>query len=192
MKRVISLLLALFMLSSLAACGDNDDDKVTEKKQGEIDKYAVSGIVPEFEVKLGTSIDEVKSLFPADYEDADESKVMLSEIEGNTAVCMVTLNASFYYEKAKKDNGVSVVAVTGGNAYGLELGGMTTKSDVTAKLSSEYTEGTATADMQYFLPGVSENCEYLSVKYDAYRLDFFFVDDFLIAVTLTDTANWTD
>lgn len=191
MKRVISVLLAAFMLLSVAACGEKNDKK-DEKKQGEIDKYAVSGTVPELDVKLGTSIDEVKRLFPSDYEDADESKVMLGETEGNTAVCMITLNASFYYEKANKDNGVSVVAVTGGNAYGLELGGTTTKSDVTAKLSSDYTEGTATEDMQYFLPGVSENCAYLSVKYDAYRLDFFFVDDFLIAVTLTDTENWTD
>ncbi len=190
MKKTFSLLLAFIFVFTLCACGDSGEKK--DKTNATLDSYAANGEIPELEVKLGTAIETVKELYPPDYEDADETKVMRSEVEGNTAVCMVTLNASYYYEKAHKDKGVSVIAVTGGNAFGLELCNTTTKSDVTELLKAEYTESTATAGQQYFLPGVSDNCKMLSASFDKIRLDFFFVDDYLAAVTLTNTEYWTD
>ncbi len=191
MKRIICLLLVLVLALAFVGCGE-DKKNVSSQGSGDIDRYAEVGEIPELEVKLGTAIDEVKRIYPADYEDADESKVLLQEVEGNLAVRLDTLNASFYYEKANIDHGVSVITVTNGYAYGFELGSTVTKSDVTAELKAEYTESIATAEQQYFFHGVSDDCDILSCTYDSYRLDFFFVEDFLVAATLTDTNYWTD
>lgn len=189
MKKILALILCLCLACCFVAC-DGEEGKKDE--QGEIDRYASVGEIPEFPVALGMSIEDFKEMFPADYEGADESKVLLHEVEGNTAVCLITLDASYYYEKANADKGISVIAVTGGNVFGLEIGNVTTKSDITARLSAEYTESVAYSDRLYFFPSFVEQCEMLTAEFDNFRLDFFFQEDFLVAATLTDTNNWTD
>ena len=80
----------------------------------------------------------------------------------------------------------------GDTAYGLELGGTVTKSDIEAAVAAPLTESVADADRLYFFPGYVESAKVLTATFENYRLDFFLLEDFLAAVTLTDTANWTD
>ncbi|MEE1277585.1 MAG: hypothetical protein UHE86_00800 [Acutalibacteraceae bacterium] len=190
MKKIISLLLAILMLFSLCAC-KKDGEKANEEIKT-IDSYAMNGEIPEIPVKLGTSIEDFKKVFPEDTGDADQDKVLLSEVAGETAVCLVTSNASFYYEKANEDKGIAVIAVTGGSVYGLKLLDVTTKSDITAKLEADFTEHVATEDEQYFLLGPAQNCTVLSATFDKIKLDFFLADGYLTAATITNTEYWTD
>ncbi len=192
MKKIIALLLALLMIFTLSACGKEEEKDKTAKAT--IDSYAEKGEIPEIKVSLGTTVDKVKEVFPAPSNDVDEENkdVLLGETEGTLAVCLETFNASFYYEKANIEHGISVIAVTGGSVFGLELGNTTTKSDITSKLEAKYTESIATPEQQYFLPGYSENCQIISATFGKIRLDFFLSDGFLIAATLTNTEYWTD
>ncbi len=190
MKKIISLLLVVLMFFSLSAC-KQDGEKINQATKT-IDSYAINGEIPEIPVTLGMTIEKVKQVFPMDTGDADQDKVILSEVVGETAVCLVTSNASFYYEKANEEKGVSVIAVTGGSVYGLKLLDVTTKSDITAKLEAEYTERVATEADQYFLLGPAQNCNILSATFDKIRLDFFLVDGYLTAATITNTEYWTD
>lgn len=189
MKKITCFILACLLIFSVCGC---DESKGEKESGGTIDRYATQGVIPELPIALGTSIEEFKTQFPDAYEGADESKILLDIQEGNTAVCLVTLDASYYYEKANIDKGISVIAVTSGNVFGLEIGNVTTKSDITALLEAEYTEASAAADRLYFFPGYIEGCKVLTAAFDNYRLDFFMYEDYLIAATLTDTDNWTD
>lgn len=191
MKRIICIVLCLSLVFAFAACGKKDSGIVSSGGSGEIDRYAKKGEIPELEVKLGKSVDEFKAEYPLDSEDADEGKVLLFEEEGELSVCLATLDAYYYYEKAKKDKGISVIAVTTGEVFGLKLGDTTTKSDVTALLASEYTESSATAEQQFFIYEPHADCKMLSAEFGSFRIDFFFTNDFLFAVTLVDTENWT-
>ena len=191
MKRIICIVLCLSLVFCLAACGKKDSGIVSSTGSGEIDRYAKKGEIPELDVKLGKSVDEFKAEYPLDSEDADEGKVLLFEDEGELSVCLATLDAYYYYEKAKKDSGISVIAVTTGEVFGLKLGDTATKSDVTALLAAEYTESSATAEQQFFIYEPHADCKMLSAEFGSVRIDFFFTNDFLFAVTLTDTENWT-
>lgn len=191
MKKTISLFLCLCMMFALAACGGKNAADTSSSGSGYIDKYAKNGEIPELEVKLGTSVEDFKKMFPADSENADESKVTLFEQAGEISVCLATLDAYYYYEKDKKDNGISAIAVTTGKVFGLEIGGTTTKSDVTALLAAEHEESVASYDRQFFIYQPYDDCKLLTAEFGKYRLDFFFLDDFLIGAVLCDTENWT-
>ncbi len=187
MKKSLCILLAAIMLLSFAACG-----KKAESKSGEIDKYAKNGEIPEYGVKLGSSAESVVEYYNTLATEQDNADLILTQYEGNTAVNLMNGVQSFYYEKQYADKGVSVFAVTGGEAYGFELGNTTTKSDVLEDLAAEYTEATATAEQLYFLPGTVDGAEVITCNFDKIRLEFFFFDDFLSAVCLTNTEYWTD
>ncbi|MBR3593869.1 MAG: hypothetical protein IKL44_04250 [Clostridia bacterium] len=191
MKKFLCLLLALALMFSFAACGEKKTS-YTDKGDGTIDKYAKEGKIPEYEVSLGSSHDAIVEYFDALAEEQDNEDLHMVENEGNVAVNLANGVQSFYYEKEHKDKGAAVFIVTGDTAFGLEIGTSVTKSDVTKKLSADYTVAEATADQLYFLPGTIGGAEILSASFDNIRLDFFFFDGFLSAISLTDTEYWTD
>ena len=150
MKKFLCLLLALALMFSFAACGEKKTS-YTDKGDGTIDKYAKEGKIPEYEVSLGSSHDAIVEYFDALAEEQDNEDLHMVENEGNVAVNLANGVQSFYYEKEHKDKGAAVFIVTGDTAFGLEIGTSVTKSDVTKKLSADYTVAEATADQLYFL-----------------------------------------
>ncbi len=187
MKRVLCLVLCFAFILSFAACkGDKKDSR------GEIDKFASKGEIPEYEVKLGSTAEFALKHYEDLSKEQNNEDLILTEYVGNTAVNLMNGVQSFYYEKQHADKGIAVVAVTGGEAYGLELGNTTTKNDVTEKLAADYIERAATADDLFFLPGTVEGAKVLTANFDKIKLEFFFFDDFLSAVCLTDTNYWNN
>ena len=191
MKKLICLLLALVFVFSFAACGEKEKS-YADKGDGSIDKYAKEGKIPEYEVSLGSSHDAIIEYFNTLAEEQDNHDLIMVEQEGNIAVNLANGVQSFYYEKEHKEKGAAVFIVTGDTAFGLEIGTTVTKSDVTKKLKADYTVAEATADQLYFLPGTVDGVDILSANYDKIRLDFFFFDGFLSAISLTNTEYWTD
>lgn len=187
MKRVLCLVLCFAFILSFAACGGKKTDS-----RGEIDKLAAKGEIPEYEVKLGSTAEFALKHYEDLSKEQNNEDLILSEYEGSTAVNLMNGVQSFYYEKQHADKGISVVAVTGGYAYGLELGNTTTKNDVLKKLAADYTEQPATADDLFFLPGTMEGAKVITANFDNIKLEFFFFDDFLSAVCLTDTNYWNN
>ena len=114
----------------------------------------------------------------------------VEKTEGEQTVQLSTGGELFYYEKARAEQGVSVI-VSFGTAYGFQEN-IALKDDVRAAVNAEAQELTATPEQMFFFPVVDGSCDILRYTSGSYRLDFFFRDDFLVATTLTDTENWTD
>ncbi len=187
MKKLVSFVLVFALIFSLSACGGGGGSSVSE-----IETAAREGRISEFSIKLGSSPEEVVEYYAQRAENEDNEDLIISDYEGETAVKLTNGVQTFYYEKANKDKGVSVFVVTGETAYGFELGEKITKSDITEKVGGEYTEHTATADDLFFLPGTVEGATVVSYAFDNIRLDFFFFDGILSAISLTNTEYWTD
>lgn len=190
MKKFLCIILSVLLCLSFAACGK--EEAGDSKNKGEIDAYAAKGEIPELSVKLGTSPDEAIAYYSNQAQEQQNADLELYTTEGQTAVNLSNGQHSFYYEKVRLVDGISVIAITGGTAFGLDLAYTTTQSDVIAKLSAEYTVTAATPEQLYFLPGTVEGGEVLSCTLGDVRLDFFFFDGFLSAVTLTNTVFWAD
>jgi len=188
MKKFICLLLAFAFIFSLCACGKGEG----ETPKGEIDKTASKGEIPEYPIKLGSTPDEIIAHYNERAEAEQNPDLIIGELEGQTAVQLTNGVQTFYYEKEHKDKGVSVFVVQGDSAFGYELGTNITKTEVISRLAADYTISEATAEQLYFLPGTVEGAEILSCSFDKIRLDFFFFDGILSAVSLTNTEYWTD
>ena len=191
MKKLLCVLLSLMLCFSFAACG-KEKGAVSDDSKGTIDAFASLGEIPELEIKLGSTPDEAIAFYNTAATEKDNPDLVLGEMVGETAVVLSNGIDSFYYEKQNAQYGISVIALTGGTAYGLEIANTTTKSDVEALLSAKHTVSVATPEQLFFLPGVVEGAEVLTCSFENIRLDFFLFDDILSAVTLTNTAYWKD
>ncbi len=191
MKKIISIILCLFIACSFVGCKNNN--KKTEHTV-DVQYYAKLGKIPEIDfAALGTSEKQLTEYY-GDGRTIDagdhEHFVELNRIEGNLTVRLDGGNLLYYYEKAKKDKGISVI-ISFDTAYDFEVG-ITMPQDVQDAISAEGTLSNATAEQLYFLPASDKNAKVLSYTFDNIRLDFFFINDFLSATVLTDTNNWTD
>lgn len=196
MKKLTALLLSVCMLFVLCACGGNKDNTdSTSSNTQTIDLVALmkQGKIPEAEFTIGTPVDTILNSQSTDEETTDDGHnhedIMFEE--GNRSNSISLEGVKYYYEKEKESSGISSI-VCQFNAYGFEISEITGKSDVINTFSGiEYTEHTATNDEIYFLPFEIEDCEVLTYTADNFRLDFFFVDNSLLAVNLVDTTLWT-
>lgn len=190
MKKILCILLCFVFCISFSACGKQTDTDGGNK--GMIDDYAARGEVPELRVKLGTAPQDAINDYDLAATEQNNEDLKLFKTEGQTAVNLSNGQHSFYYEKAREGDGISVIAITGGKAFGLDLAHNTTQSDVEAKLEANFTISTPTADQLYFLPGAVDGGELMSCTLGDVSLKFFFFDGFLSAVTLTNTVFWAE
>lgn len=190
MKKILCVLLCLCLCLSFSACGKNTDADGGNKTT--IDDYAAKGEVPELRVKLGTAPQDAINDYELAATEQNNEDLKLYKTEGQTAVNLSNGQHSFYYEKAREGDGISVIAITGGTAFGLDLAHNTTQSDVESKLSAKFTMSTPTADQLYFLPGAVDGGELMSCTLGDVSLKFFFFDGYLSAVTLTNTVFWAE
>ena len=196
MKRLIAVIGSLCWLFVLAACGgDKDNTHSTPLGQSSVDLAALmkQGKVPEAEFTIGTAVDTILNSHTDDEETVDDGhghdEIMVEE--GNRSCSISIDGVRYYYEKSKEESGVSSI-VCQFNAYGFEVSEITGKSDViNAFPNMEYTEHIATNAEIYFLPFEMEDCVVITYSVDNFRLDFFFVDNSLLAVNLVDTNLWT-
>lgn len=196
MKRLIAVLLSVCLLFALSACkGDKEDTNSTPSATQTVDLAALmkQGKVPEAEFTIGTAVDTILNSHTEDEGTVNDGhnhdEIMVEE--GNRS-CSISLDGfRYYYEKAKEESGISSI-VCQFNAYGFEVSEITGKNDVISAFPNmEYTEHVATNEEIYFLPFEIEDCVVITYTADNFRLDFFFVDNSLLAVNLVDTNLWT-
>lgn len=181
MKRISAFIMVLCLISGLCACG---------KKSGNDYKFDVAalaseGKMTESKFNLGTDPGVIKNAYSDTDNSAEES---FTESEGASTKKLSIDNFDYHYYKEYADNGISVI-VNFGDAYGFE-NGLAMSKDVVDAVKGKYTLAAATEDQMYFLRGAADNCEVLSYTFGDYRLDFYFIDYFLSATTLTDTRYW--
>ncbi len=202
MKKYICLVLGLVFVFSFMAC--KKEEKKDDNTQYSIEEYALMGEIPELEFNLGADPETVNKHYSdivssqdAAYgeEEEDEThdhpelEVPFYEVaEGEKTVRIATDTISYFYEKDKKSNGISVISVQE-TAYGFTPG-TTTKYEVETAFERKGKTIEATEDDMYFIIP-TENCMILRYTFEKYKLDFYFSDNILIATVLTDTENWT-
>ena len=201
-RKIGAALLAAVMLFGLAACGNKEPEntdtssKTTVSHSVDVMAEAKAGKMKGTDVYIGQSIDEVKKLYYYGEDDApvtslasgDEEPLELSITEGETMVRMATGQVDYYYRKSMEDKGVSMI-VSMVDCYGFEAG-ITMPDDVKNAIAEEGTESVPTEDDLFFLPEVPSDCLRLTYTAGSRQLDFYFVDEFLSAVTLSEPAWW--
>ncbi len=203
MKKLFTVILAVLMLFSLAACGGKDDTETPSApaipdKSDEVAAAVSEGRIPELEFKLGDSTSDLRTRFNElleDMEDAHEGgghvhndgDILLDKSEGELSMTYTVGTAGYYYEKEKSKNGIAVL-LSLEDAFGFKQG--TPRADVEtalAKLSLKSLN--AGEDELYFVP--IPEAIILRYKKDGRQLDFYFSDNELVATVLRDLNNWT-
>ena len=188
MKKIISIFICAVMLFSFAACGRGDDSSDTAAV--DIEYFAGLGEIPDCPYRLGKNIDELQNTLSAEEKAAVEAgeEYVYLVTEGEKTVQINNGAYLYYYEKDKKENGVSYIAALN-SAYGFENGASVL--EVKEALSGfEYTEEDADSDNVFFILGFSGG-SVLKYTFDNIVIMFVFEDNMLCAAAIYDTDNWT-
>lgn len=202
MKKLIAFSLVLCIAFSFVACGKGDNSSDTSDtvadKSSEVAAAVESGKIPEMKFALGGSIDDLSDHYDNLEKQMNEahtgeghvhtdSDIMLNVSKGELSVTYEIGEEKYYYERAKRDNGISVVCSLS-DAFGFAQG--TLKSDIEAALPSlELSSLQAGEDELYFVP--LAEAIILRYKKGAMQLDFYFNNNELVATVLRNTENWT-
>lgn len=189
MKKILSFLLILTVAFSFSACGKKKDNAAENKV--DLEYYAELGQMPECDYKLGADPDEIAEKLTAAESSAEASgeEYPFALTEGEKTVRIDNGDFVYYYEKAKKDKGISyIIATTKG--YGFESG--TSILEIKNALPElKYTEEDVTDANSFFLMGAIDGTV-LKYTFKNRVVSFFFSENELTAVTLYDTDNWTE
>ena len=184
------------------ACGNGDSSEPTssvEDLSSEVVGYVLKGAIPELKFAIGASVDDledyyndIESQIQSSHEGGeghvhDEHDMYMNISSGELSVTYEIGTQKYYYEKSKKEKGISVICSLG-DAMGFKQG--TSRSDVEKRLSGiETTSLEAGEDELYFVP----IAEALVLRYidGDFQLDFYFNDNQLVATVLRNTKNWT-
>lgn len=188
MKKIFCFILSLLMIISLAACGK---DKEKEKTAAvDLEYYAKLGEIPECNYKLGESVDNIENALSSEEQSAVSAgeEYLYNVTEGEKSVRIDNGSFSYFYEKDKKESGISYIAAFE-KAYGFETG--TSILDVKEALTGfSYTEEAADQSNTFFLMGIS-NGTVMKYIFDSTVIIFVFQDNELFATAIYNTNNWT-
>lgn len=196
-KKLLSFVFCLIFVLVCCGCNskeeNNSDISSVESLAHSMNilAYAEKGEIPEIPYQLGANIDNLKETF-MDHIEAGSEIHGLEISEGEKTVWLDGGSMMFCYEKAKAEQGISVL-IAREYAYDFSLGGVYATDDVISAVGSDqYVKAPATNTDAFFLPVIPDNCECITYNAGNYVLKFILIDDYLSAVTLTDTANWSN
>ncbi len=202
MKKVLCLLLAALFVFSFAACKveqEPEQSSSLQNKSNEIKTAVLKGEIPELRLALGATVqdlenyyDDLETQIEESHEQGeghvhDEHDIYLNISQGTLSVTYEIGSEKYYYEKEKRENGISVICSLD-TAFGFKNG--TSRTDVEARLADLKTKSLqAGEDELYFVP----LSDALILRYTEgdYQLDFYFNDNQLVATVLRNTKNWT-
>ena len=194
MIKLLTFIICIAMCVCFVGCAEKEDTGAITSVESlahslNIVKYAEKGKIPEIPYALGHDIENIKKTFMDHVDEGSEIQELIIE-EGENTVWMRGGTMTFCYEKAKQDNGISVI-VAHEYAYDFSLGGVYDADDVINAVGLENYERAKTTDKDaFFLPVIPQNSECIKYSIEGYDLRFIIIDDTLSAVTITDPKNW--
>ncbi len=190
MKKILALVLCFALCFSLCACGGKEEKNANAGNGIDLAAAVTSGKIPELNVSLGMTPDEVKVAYNYDPEAQGETGFYI--MEGDNDTYFLTDLASFYYKTDNEDKGISAI-ICRGTVFGMMCNNYEKPEDVkNAFPDIKFQEGNIEESDFYFHPYLTEDCVKLSYQSGAHKVDFLFMDDQLIAVNLIDTENWSE
>ncbi len=188
MKKIFCFIMSILMIISFAACGKDKEKEPTATV--DIEYYAKLGVIPECNYKLGESVDTIQNALSSEEQSAVSAgeEYVYNVTEGEKSVRIDNGSFSYFYEKDKKDGGISYIAAFD-KAYGFETG--TSILDVKDALTGfDYTEEAADDSNAFFLMGM-ENGTIKKYTFGSTVIMFVFQDNELFAAAIYNTDNWT-
>ena len=182
MKKLIALVLSLFIVFAFAACGKDEEGKKTPTHTVDVEYYAKIGQIPEHKYHLGSSAEDMKEDFKAESEANEEnsedghSHDVYSFIEEDDYNILVYESANYYY---KEDGKISAI-VSFDNSYDFNIGDLP-KQITQAVGECEIMDGDK--EKIFFLP-MSQNFTYLEYTFGENNLIFVFEENGLCATAL--------
>ncbi len=203
MKKFISIILVMVFVFCFAACGVKEDDPAqnssVENKSNDIKTAVLKGEIPELQLSLGDSVEDLENYYDQletqieeSHEDGEghvhnDNDIYMNISRGTLSVTYEIGTEKYYYEKEKRDEGISVICSLDA-AFGFNNG--TSRTDVEARLADLNTKSLQAGDDElYFVP----LADALILRYTEgdYQLDFYFNNNQLVATVLRNTKNWT-
>ncbi len=195
MKKFYLVAVSILMVLCMVGCGSGTGDSVSDASQDgyNLELYVSQGRIPELEYTLGANPETIKG----DHSGADaesqngHSHDEVSEIiNGDIIQLNVPDSADYFYKSDKKDAGISAI-ITMNTAFGVEIGELTTPADIKNSFSNiTFTETNVASTELFFMPIALDGVTALFYSSGPNTVSFYFQDNALIAVGLTDTANW--
>ena len=180
MKKILSLVLCVVFVFSLAACGDDSDNKSSHSV--DIEYYAKLGQINDLQYKLGDSVDSAKELLSNTTDDHGESNYF--DYESGDYTVMTDGGVYCCYKTADKDAGLTHV-VKSGDAYGFTVGAVSTQvRDVMSEMGHDATERDALRSDIFFLPAGAQ-MTVLEYKIENNTLLFVFQEHALSATVIS-------
>ena len=177
MKRILCVILSLFMIMSFTAC--KEEDTVSKEPSVDLEYYANSEKIPECKYNLGFDPDALKDELSAFAESEEGSESLYDETEGEKSVCVTNGAYNFYYEKDNEQDGIAYI-VSYEKAFGFEIG----ESIVTVKeklADTKYTEEEINDDNAFFM---FEAGSVIKCKFKYVSIMFVFVNNELSATAI--------
>ncbi len=178
MKRIVALTLSLLLIFGLCGCKDG------KKKGGDgvdIEYYAKLGQIPENDITLGTTPENLKSVLDKRSVEAEKNgeHYGYNEIEGDKNVLVEEGPYDYYYKKADPKAGLDCI-ISYVDAFGFTLGDII--SEVEGKLTDyEIIKENANERNAFFYFGDYSKAQVIKIEFEKNTVLFLFEDNALCA-----------
>ena len=181
MKKALALILCIVFTFSLCGCKDKED-----KGKGGIDVeyYANLGQIPENDIPLGTSRDELLSALDKRGLEAEKNgeHYGYSEIEGDKNVLVEEGPYDYYYKKADPKKAVAYI-VAYGDAFGFKTGDIIVEVEESLE-KYDVVKEKANEKNAFFHFGDYEKAQILKITFKKNTVLFLFEDNALCATAI--------
>ena len=183
MKRLFSLILAVILVFTFAACGKKDD---TSKDGGiDLEYYAELGSIPECEYSLGQDIATLKAELEELYNTEEEA--VYNFVQKDDYAEIDSLGFQYYYLNDKESEGVSYIVALD-KAFGFNPN--TVSVEITDAFKGyDYTEEALNDKNSFFILGAAEG-KVIKYKFKKNTVSFVFINDALFATAIYKTGDW--
>lgn len=193
MKKFVTVILSVLLVFIFCSCGNSENNNTVLPENTDYDLKSVfdTGSLPDTKYKLGTDPETIKTdchYGEAEDEEHDHENE-LSITERDDYVRMSYIYASYYYKAAAAQKGISSV-VSFDDMFGLSVGSSSMQDVKDAFKDYTFEQEQLTNKDTYYLPRSIESTVALSITQNGKKISFVFSEDALVAINLTDTANW--
>lgn len=180
MKRILSLALVLIFALSLCSC---KEEKKKNSSTVDIEYHANLGQIPENDLSLGMTPDEVKEALEKKQKEELEKgeEYGFNEQEGNTNVLITDGTYDYYCKKAESEKGINYI-VSYTDAFGFKIGDVILEVKE-ALADYDVKEEAVTEENAFFYFG-SEGATLLKIEFPKNTVMFIFEDNALCATAI--------
>ena len=187
MKRIIALALSIVFIFCLCGCKSG---KSKGSNGVDIEYYAKLGQIPENDVVLGTTYEELIEVLDKRGQEAEKNgeDYGYNEFEGDNNVLISEGPYDYYYKKADSKKEIGFI-ISYGTAFGFEKDEVILNVENTVK-EFDYKKESANEQNAFFYLGDYSKAEVLKVNFEKTTVIFLFEESVLTATAIYSNDIW--